>query len=471
MKIRNQFIITIISFAVVLLVINLSIFYTNQRAAELANQQDVAGNIQDVVGDLSHISNDYFLHQDSSTLANWNESIATIYGNLTELNMQDSQQDIVIGAIREDIRQVDNAFTNTSSFLQVVPRNQSVRILPEFQLVWSQLTEKTQQLSSDSAQLSQLLRSQTDQAHQSNLFLIVVLLIVFGLYFFVNYFITFRGTLKSISKLQAGTRIIGSGDLDYSVKTNKNDEIGELSDSFNQMAINLKNLTAKLKDQERMAAIGQTAGMVGHDLRNPLQAISGEVYLAKKELQLLPESQLKTNMQESVDAIEEQITYMEKIVSDLQAFVRPVQVQKQIFNLKQFIAERLAETRVPSNVKTEIQVEEDLALNADPQLMKRVLINLITNSIQAMPEGGELNIRAQINDASKVKILVEDTGIGIPEEVKPKLFAPLFTTKSKGQGFGLAVCKRVIEAQGGTITFESEVGKGAKFTIELPWKK
>jgi len=453
-----------------LLIINLSIFYTNQRAAELANQQDVAGNIQNDVGDLSHISNYYFLHQDSSTLANWNESIATIYGNLTELNMQDSQQDIVIGVIREDIQQVDNAFSNTASFLQMAPRNQSVRILPEFQLVWGKLTDKTQQLSSDSAQLSQLLRSQTDQAHQSNLFLIVVLLIVFGLYFFVNYFITFRGTLKSISKLQAGTRIIGSGDLDYSVKTNKNDEIGELSDSFNQMAINLKNLTAKLKDQERLAAIGQTAGMVGHDLRNPLQAISGEVYLAKKEIQLLPESQLKTNMQESVDAIEEQITYMEKIVSDLQAFVRPVQVQKQVFNVKQFIVERLAETHVPSNVKTEIQVEEDLALNADPQLMKRVLINLITNSIQAMPKGGELNIRAQINDAAKVKILVEDTGIGIPEEVKPKLFAPLFTTKSKGQGFGLAVCKRVIEAQGGTITFESEVGKGAKFTIELPWK-
>lgn len=471
MKIRNQFIITIISFAVMLLIINLSIFYTNQRAAELANQQDVAGNIQNNVGDLSHISNYYFLHQDSSTLADWNESIATIYGNLTELSMQDSQQDIVIGAIREDIQQVDNAFSNTASFLQMAPRNQSVRILPEFQLVWGKLTDKTQQLSSDSAQLSQLLRGQTDQAHQSNLFLIVILLIVFGLYFFVNYFITFRGTLKSISKLQAGTRIIGSGDLDYSVKTNKNDEIGELSDSFNQMAINLKSLTAKLKDQERLAAIGQTAGMVGHDLRNPLQAISGEVYLAKKEVQLLPESQLKTNMQESVDAIEEQITYMEKIVSDLQAFVRPVQVQKQVFNVKQFIDERLAEIHVPSNVKTEIQVEEDLALNADPQLMKRVLINLITNSIQAMPKGGELNIRAQINDASKVKILVEDTGIGIPEEVKPKLFAPLFTTKSKGQGFGLAVCKRVIEAQGGTITFESEVGKGAKFTIELPWKK
>jgi signal transduction histidine kinase len=101
------------------------------------------------------------------------------------------------------------------------------------------------------------------------------------------------------------------------------------------------------------------------------------------------------------------------------------------------------------------------------QLLKRVLINLVTNSVQAMPEGGELTIKAQAND-EKVQIIVEDTGTGIPEEIKPKIFTPLFTTKSKGQGFGLAVCKRVIEAQHGKVTFESQVVKGTKFIIELP---
>ena len=85
-----------------------------------------------------------------------------------------------------------------------------------------------------------------------------------------------------------------------------------------------------------------------------------------------------------------------------------------------------------------------------------------------MPDGGELTLKAQASNQGKVQIIVEDTGTGIPEEIKSKIFTPLFTTKSKGQGFGLAVCKRVIEAQGGTIGFESQVGKGTKFIIELP---
>ncbi len=109
-----------------------------------------------------------------------------------------------------------------------------------------------------------------------------------------------------------------------------------------------------------------------------------------------------------------------------------------------------------------------LIVKADVQLLKRVLINLVTNAVQAMPEGGELTIKAQTNNNKKIQITVEDTGSGIPEEIKPKIFTPLFTTKSKGQGFGLAVCKRVIEAQNGTISFESEEGKGTKFIIELP---
>ena len=94
-------------------------------------------------------------------------------------------------------------------------------------------------------------------------------------------------------------------------------------------------------------------------------------------------------------------------------------------------------------------------------------MNLFTNAVQAMPNGGELIVQTQ-KRKGKIQVIIIDSGLGIPEAVKPKLFTPLFTTKSKGQGFGLAVCKRVIEAHGGTITFESQEGKGAKFIVELP---
>ncbi len=228
-----------------------------------------------------------------------------------------------------------------------------------------------------------------------------------------------------------------------------------------------KTLEKQLQDNERMAAIGQTAGMVGHDLRNPLQSIIGEVYLAKSELDSLPDGENKSCLQESVQAIGEQVGYMDKIVSDLQTFVKPIEAKMEIINLKPVITALLAQTDFPKNIQASMQIDDKLIVNADAQLLKRVLINLVTNAVQAMPDGGELTIKAQTND-KKVQIIVEDTGTGIPEEIKSKIFTPLFTTKSKGQGFGLAVCKRVIEAQGGTINFESQEGKGTKFIIELP---
>ena len=95
----------------------------------------------------------------------------------------------------------------------------------------------------------------------------------------------------------------------------------------------------------------------------------------------------------------------------------------------------------------------------DPDILKRVLGNLVSNAVQAMPEGGKLSIEAYKEENTSV-ITVGDTGVGIPEEAKDKLFTPLFTTKSKGQGFGLAVVKRMTEALGGAVTFESQEGKG-----------
>jgi signal transduction histidine kinase len=119
-------------------------------------------------------------------------------------------------------------------------------------------------------------------------------------------------------------------------------------------------------------------------------------------------------------------------------------------------------------VDASCEVEESAKrVFVDPDLMKRILSNLVSNAVQAMPNGGKLKIQA-FKDAGAVVITVEDTGIGIPEEVKPKLFSPLFTTKPKGQGFGLSVVKRMTEALGGTVLFESEEGKTTKFILRFP---
>jgi PAS domain S-box-containing protein len=247
----------------------------------------------------------------------------------------------------------------------------------------------------------------------------------------------------------------------------------EQQKNLEQHAGMLQNLiderTSQLKVSERLATIGQTAGMVGHDLRNPLQTIAGELYLAKIEVESLSEGEPKSNLQESLQTIEEQAIYMDKIVSDLQAFVRPIKINKTPINLVEIVEGVISSITIPANISVQTRMDNNFPqLKADPQLVKRVLINLVTNAVQAMPDGGRLTVKSLAYPEGPVFVTVEDTGVGIPEKIKPQIFTPLFTTKPRGQGFGLAVCKRVIEAHGGTICFESQEGKGTKFTIQFP---
>jgi len=126
---------------------------------------------------------------------------------------------------------------------------------------------------------------------------------------------------------------------------------------------------------------------------------------------------------------------------------------------------------VADTLKVVIEVENGFPdFISDFSMVKRILFNLVNNAVQAMPKEGTLTIRA-FSNSGKVFVCVEDTGVGIPEDIKPKLFMPMITTKSKGQGFGLAVVNRFVEALNGTITFESQEGRGTKFIVGLPINK
>jgi PAS domain S-box-containing protein len=236
----------------------------------------------------------------------------------------------------------------------------------------------------------------------------------------------------------------------------------------NQMEDLAEERAKKLKDAERLAAIGATAGMVGHDIRNPLQAIVGDLYLLEADLTSMPDGKEKEEMRESLAAIKKSVNYIDKIVQDLQDYARPIKPVMQETDFGELCSEVLFKDDFPENISATYWVDEKARkVVADPELLRRILTNLINNAIQAMPEGGKLEIRAFEKDGDYV-ITVKDSGFGISEEVKPKLFMPLFTTKSKGQGFGLAVVKRLTEALGGMVTLESEEGKGTKFLMRLP---
>lgn len=270
--------------------------------------------------------------------------------------------------------------------------------------------------------------------------------------------------VKEVGEDKKPTRIVG---IEQDITERKQTE-----KKLEQYAKNLEQLveerTKQLKDAERLAAIGQTAGMIGHDIRNPLQAIAGELFLMKQDVDATPDSQCKRDVQESLVSIQEQVDYMNKIISDLQDFARPLKPELVEVDLCSAIPQLVATVNVPNDVQAIAAWDSGLPrIKLDLTFLKRILVNLATNAIQAMPNGGKLTIKAT-EEANAVSITVTDTGVGIPDEVKPKIFQPLMTTKSKGQGFGLAVVKRLVEAQGGTITFESKVGEGTQFKLTFP---
>jgi PAS domain S-box-containing protein len=226
--------------------------------------------------------------------------------------------------------------------------------------------------------------------------------------------------------------------------------------------------TKQLRASERLAAIGATAGMVGHDIRNPLQAITGDLFLIEQEINT--KSNCKSQeIAESVAAINENILYINKIVSDLQDYTRTMKPTLTIINLRNLITSTLEGRKMPEEVHLEINVEGDRTIKTDVTFIKRIMGNLVSNAVQAMPQGGKLTVKAY-QEKDKAVITVEDTGLGIEEKDRPHLFKPLFTTKAKGQGLGLAVVKRFVESLDGTVTFESKVGKGTKFIVELPFE-
>ncbi len=219
--------------------------------------------------------------------------------------------------------------------------------------------------------------------------------------------------------------------------------------------------TRELRDAERLVIIGETTMMVGHDLRNPLQVLKGLSYGLKKRYADIPEAM------EVFEKIDKSIFYMDKIVSDLQAFGKKREPDARMYPLRDLLNNALTQIEAPGNVEIVMEFPEDFMVAVDWYMIQRLFINLILNGVQAMPNGGKLYVKAYEEEDSHI-IIIEDTGVGIHEKDIENLFKPLFTTKAKGTGLGLAVCKKIVDAHNGSIEVESKLGKGTVFTVTLP---
>lgn len=221
---------------------------------------------------------------------------------------------------------------------------------------------------------------------------------------------------------------------------------------------------------EKLAAIGQLAGGVGHELRNPLGAIKNAVYYVRRKVAKSELAQKEPRVLEFINIMDEEISSSNKIISDLLGFSRVGKPSVLPVRIEKVIEDALSQVTIPENIELTEQLDSDLTeVEIDPDQIQQVLVNMIVNAVQAMPEGGKLTVGAKEN-GKLLNLEITDTGCGIPQESVDKIFEPLFTTRAKGIGLGLAVSKSIIDRHGGHVEVKSKVGKGTTFNIKLPLK-
>lgn len=268
-------------------------------------------------------------------------------------------------------------------------------------------------------------------------------------------------------------------------------EIKKLADDFMHMSRELQahqnallSAQEELIRQEKLAILGRLSGTVSHELRNPLSVMNNAIYLLKLKL---PNTDQATR--EYLDIVKGEIDNATRIIGDLLDFARTRPSQVESSNVLKLIENSLNNCSVPLTVVIHKEIPENLPpVLVDPRQIEQVLHNLIINGIQAMPDGGVLVVAARtvaglqekylefqaVNmepGGNFVEITVSDSGVGISPENMSKLFQPLFTTKPKGIGLGLVVCKNLVEANNGMISVTSEFGTGTIFTVILPVAK
>ncbi|MGA9347446.1 MAG: response regulator [Anaerolineae bacterium] len=236
-----------------------------------------------------------------------------------------------------------------------------------------------------------------------------------------------------------------------------------LEEMVEQRTKELRDAQEQLVLAGRLAAIGQLGASVGHELRNPLGNIKNSIYYINMKL-----GDADEKIRKHLKIMEKEIATSNKIINDLLGFARDKKPTLQKTEINTVVQDALSRTTVPDAVAVITELGEDLPpLMADSDQIGQVFINLILNAAQAMSDGGRLEITTRAEDGFIVTEF-KDTGCGIPEENLGRLFEPLFTTKAKGIGLGLAVSKQLVEAHEGTIEVESQVGKGTTFRVRLP---
>jgi signal transduction histidine kinase len=315
-----------------------------------------------------------------------------------------------------------------------------------------------------------------------------------------------RVVLRRLETLAEAMRDVEGGDLNRRVPMDRNDEVGRLSQGFNQMLGQLSNANREIHEfnqrlaqeietatqdlsrknaaleqlnqllsdmrQEnaskvRLAALGQLAAQLAHEIGTPLSSVSGHLQLA------LLQKDLPGNLRERLEVSTREIARIGRIVRDYLDSTRSLEAERKRVSLRQVLTEAVEVSRGGSKrghqaVKIDLP-EDPRDWVTDPGLLRQIVINLLTNALDAVEHRGSVELSARTED-KEVLITVRDTGSGIAPEDLRRIFEPFYTTKGrgKGTGLGLAICRELAKTLGGSITVESTPGQGSAFTLHLP---
>ncbi len=275
--------------------------------------------------------------------------------------------------------------------------------------------------------------------------------------------------LKSILDGKTG---IQRGEIQYTVRPGKEVHIGltvtpllnEAKDTIGRLIVftdltELKALEAQAELRDRLSSLGEMAAGMAHELRNPMAVIAGYTKMLSKKAD--------PSLLHVVDSVAAEVAVMDRIITDFLSFARPTELNISSVDLDQLIRKCVASIAEDRNdIAVRFDTDGMPAVSGDEILLRQAFTNLIQNAVEAMPRGGDLGF-GFTQEESGLKITVSDSGHGIPEKIRNKIFLPFYTTKDRGTGLGLAIVHKIVVSHQGSITVESSE-KGTTFRVKLP---
>jgi len=280
-----------------------------------------------------------------------------------------------------------------------------------------------------------------------------------------------RSVNRPIADLVEAAGRVGAGELTLRLKESSRDEIGILKAAFNRMVEGIVKLEEAQKRVERSEVASQLAARMAHEIKNPLNSIGLIVDYLRDHFRPVPEGdQLKFD--EVSENIKTELARLNEIVERFLGFAKPAIASKRPVDVTRLVEEIIGFI-LPEAERQAVQLQSHLdqampKVEGDYSQLRQALLNLFINALQAMPDGGVIEVNASVSATNEIEIVVKDSGCGIAPENLSKLFDPYFTTKIHGFGLGLAVVERIVQDHGGTVQVASQPGNGASFTITLP---